>query len=128
MLATLGLSNTSSTRIFTQFPYFPENAPPMLAGAINLILAVLIFIGFIKDTEVDVGFRAGVSAQSTLASDYCICALRSTQLPWIRLSRVLRKSTESGQVNTDEMKTKPTKRQGVDNSKSRRGAATKTLP
>ena len=52
--------------------------PLSLAGAINLNMAVLIFIGVIKDTEVDVGLRTEFGRKSTLDEAGCIgnCDLR----------------------------------------------------
>ena len=48
--------------------------PLSLAGAINLNMAVLIFIGVIKDTEVDVGLRAEFGRKRTI--DVILCLIR----------------------------------------------------
>ena len=62
----------------------PGNAPLSLAGAINPTMAVLIFIGVIKDTEGDVGLRADVRRNRTLVEAGSIGALRTALLPRFR--------------------------------------------
>ena len=58
--------------------------PLYLAGAINLNMAVFIFIGVIKDTEVDVGLRTEFRRKRTLDGAGCIGTLRTTPLPRFR--------------------------------------------
>ena len=55
-----------------------------LASALSLIMAVFIFIGVIKDTEVDVGLRAEFGRKRTLDKAGCIDTLRTTLLPRFR--------------------------------------------
>ena len=47
-------------------------------------MAVLIFIGVIKDAEGDIGLRADVKRKRTLGEAGCIGALRTALLPHFR--------------------------------------------
>ena len=69
-----------------------------LAGAISLILTVFIFIGDIKDTEVDVELRAEFRRKRTLGGDGGIC-IGTPQVGKIFLSSTSKKIEKGLKIN-----------------------------